>query len=116
MALAAFFLLPDYPTTTKWLTDSEREIILRRLGEENLNVEGEEMGHMESLKAAFTDWRTYVSVSTLGRSPSDLPALRSPICAGYWLDDHHLLHPHTRWYLWSWLHRLHGAVHDFTNL
>lgn len=60
MAVISVFLLPDYPTTTRWLSEEEKELIVRRLSAENLNTTGEHLGHMESLRLAFTDWRTYI--------------------------------------------------------
>ncbi|CAK9780471.1 MFS general substrate transporter [Cutaneotrichosporon oleaginosum] len=60
IAVAAVFILPDYPTTTRWLSEEEKELIVRRLSTENLNTTGEHLGHMESLRLAFQDWRTYL--------------------------------------------------------
>ncbi len=60
IAVVAVFILPDYPTTTRWLSEEEKELVVRRLSTENLNTTGEHLGHMESLRLAFKDWRTYV--------------------------------------------------------
>lgn len=61
-AVVAYFILPDFPATTKWLTPEEKEIALARLRADDLGSDdGTEQGHWKSLKACFTDWRTYVS-------------------------------------------------------
>ncbi|OCB84400.1 MFS general substrate transporter [Sanghuangporus baumii] len=43
VALAAIFILPDFPTTTKWLTPLERKLALRRMEEDG----GINMGDQE---------------------------------------------------------------------
>ena len=68
-ASIAYLVLPDFPTTTKWLTEDERRIAHARLQMDALDQPGSDapsVGHMENLKAAFTDWRTYVSTRTIG--------------------------------------------------
>lgn len=55
-SIGAFFVLPDYPTTTKWLTAEEKELAVTRLmsrGEEA--EEGDDMTHREALWAAVKD-------------------------------------------------------------
>lgn len=72
-AVVAFFVLPDFPVTTKWLSEEEKTLSLQRLQADDLGGGGgnmpEDIGHLRSLKAAFTDWRTYVSRSLSGSRP-----------------------------------------------
>jgi len=63
VAIISYFLLPDYPTNTRWLSEDEKNLIIRRLQEQNLSAaEEEDIGHWESLKSAYRDWRTYVFI------------------------------------------------------
>lgn len=67
VALIAFFTLPDYPSTTRWLTPRERQIASQRLALDNLGdaQSGENAGgHMTAFKMAVTDWRTWAFVLT----------------------------------------------------
>jgi hypothetical protein len=60
---SAYFILPDFPTTTKWLTQDEQNIAVARLQLDDLGQAQTDTGgsHWASLKDAFQDWRTYVS-------------------------------------------------------
>ena len=43
VAIAAIFILPDFPTTTKWLTPLERSLAIRRMAEDGgLNIGDQE--------------------------------------------------------------------------
>ena len=67
VALLAFFALPDYPSTTRWLTPRERQIASQRLFSDNLGdaQSGENAGgHATAFKMAVTDWRTWAFVLT----------------------------------------------------
>lgn len=69
VALAAFWVLPNFPTTTGWLTEQERELAVWRLqediGEEDFGVgEGQER-FWWGLKLAFADPKTYILVPEL---------------------------------------------------
>ncbi|CAG5141296.1 uncharacterized protein ALTATR162_LOCUS907 [Alternaria atra] len=60
-AVAAYFILLDFPANTKRLTDRERAIAIARLREGGVrtHVEGEErMGKAKSFRLAVMDWRT----------------------------------------------------------
>ncbi|PQE04963.1 pantothenate transporter liz1 protein [Rutstroemia sp. NJR-2017a BBW] len=63
IAFAAFFVLPNFPRTTSWLTDRERELAVWRL-EEDIGLDDWVDSHQQSfkhgLKLAFTDIKTYV--------------------------------------------------------
>ena len=63
IALAAFFILPDFPKSTKWLTEEERDLAMWRL-EEDIGEKDWEGSEKESvfkgLKMAVTDGKTWV--------------------------------------------------------
>lgn len=55
------YVLPDYPATTKWLTDEERTLAISRLAEEANEIDHDETSSKwEGLKLAFTDPVLYV--------------------------------------------------------
>ncbi|KFY16962.1 hypothetical protein V492_00971 [Pseudogymnoascus sp. VKM F-4246] len=56
------FILPDFPATTKWLTDEEREYAIRRLEEDNNSSQAEGISHLQSFLRAVRDWRTWLFV------------------------------------------------------
>ncbi|KAF9226488.1 MFS general substrate transporter [Gyrodon lividus] len=62
VAVCAIFILPDFPTTTKWLTDQERRLALKRM-EEDAGVgdqgETETGGRTHGLYLALTDWKVW---------------------------------------------------------
>lgn len=63
IALASFFILPDFPRTTSWLTEEERALATWRLEEdvgEDDWVNSKEQTFMEGAKLAFADVKTYV--------------------------------------------------------
>lgn len=66
VSIVAFFLLPDFPSTTRWLTAEEKVIASARLTQDNLGdtQTGKDIGHTEALKMALTDWRTWAFVLT----------------------------------------------------
>ena len=56
------FILPDFPATTKWLTEEERAYAVARLAEDN-NIDSrddEAVGHLRSIVLAVKDWRTWL--------------------------------------------------------
>lgn len=63
IAFAAFFILPNFPRTTSWLTEHERELAVWRLEEdigEDDWVDSHQQSFMVGLKLAFTDVKTYI--------------------------------------------------------
>ncbi|KAH7908491.1 major facilitator superfamily domain-containing protein [Hygrophoropsis aurantiaca] len=62
VAICAIFILPDFPTTTSWLTDAERRLAMRRM-EEDAGVgdqnETEAGGKFHGLYLAVTDWKVW---------------------------------------------------------
>lgn len=67
VALVSFFVLPDFPSTTRWLTAEERALASARLARDSLGDTqqgGEHLKHTVALKMAFADWRTWAFVVT----------------------------------------------------
>ncbi|KAF9006428.1 MFS general substrate transporter [Cyathus striatus] len=61
IAIIAIFVLPDFPTTTRWLTPQERALAMRRM-EEDAGIGDEEQteaGHVSGLWMALTDWKVW---------------------------------------------------------
>ncbi|KFY20081.1 hypothetical protein V491_04006 [Pseudogymnoascus sp. VKM F-3775] len=61
-AIIAMFILPDFPATTKWLTEEEREYAIRRLEEDNNSSQAHGITHLQSFLYAVRDWRTWLFV------------------------------------------------------
>lgn len=62
VSLVAYFVLPDYPSTTKWLSPEEKQLALIRLQQtEELAEDGTEMTHKQAFLAAIKDPKIYVS-------------------------------------------------------
>ncbi|ODN99557.1 nicotinamide mononucleotide permease [Cryptococcus wingfieldii CBS 7118] len=60
-----WYFMPDWPSTTKFLTPEERLLASQRLAYEGLgNTAGAEgpLGHWDAMKMAFGDWRTWMFV------------------------------------------------------
>ena len=66
VALGAFWVLPNFPTTTGWLTDRERDLAVWRLeedvGEEDFKAGKGQEGFWLGIKLASTDPKTYILV------------------------------------------------------
>ncbi|GAB7340857.1 hypothetical protein MBLNU457_7218t1 [Dothideomycetes sp. NU457] len=61
VAVLALFILPDYPETTKWLTDSERDMAILRIAEEaNQEDRHDAVTPMQGLVMAFKDPVLYI--------------------------------------------------------
>ncbi|KAJ5802991.1 uncharacterized protein N7503_005441 [Penicillium pulvis] len=61
VALLAMVTLPDYPATTKWLTDEERILAITRLAEDGNESDHDETNNkFEGLKLAFSDPVLYI--------------------------------------------------------
>lgn len=63
IALVAYFVLPDFPRTTSWLTEKEKELAIWRLQEdvgEDDWVGSQDQSFLHGAKLAFTDIKTYV--------------------------------------------------------
>ncbi|KAJ5690308.1 hypothetical protein N7462_004700 [Penicillium macrosclerotiorum] len=61
VAMVSMFILPDYPATTKFLTDEERALAIARLAEDANECDHDEtQNKWEGLKLAFTDPVLYI--------------------------------------------------------
>jgi len=68
IAAAAFFVLPNFPRTTSWLSDDERELAIWRLQEDIGQddwVSTEQQSFFHGMKLAFSDIKTYVLMALL---------------------------------------------------
>lgn len=60
VAVIAIFILPDFPTTTRWLTPQERALALRRMEEDaGVGDQEETEGATSGLWLAVTDWKVW---------------------------------------------------------
>ncbi|KAG1895797.1 MFS general substrate transporter [Suillus fuscotomentosus] len=62
VAIIAVFVLPDFPTTTKWLTDDERRLALKRMEEDagvGDQLETENGGFGYGFYLAIGDWKVW---------------------------------------------------------
>lgn len=64
VAFIAIFLLPDFPLTTRWLSDSERKLAVRRMEEDGgLHSSDQELNVQEKRDTGFvqamTDWKVW---------------------------------------------------------
>lgn len=60
VALCAIFVLPDFPSTTRWLSDTERAVAEWRLIQDAGQVDEDKSDWKYGFKLAFRDWRVYV--------------------------------------------------------
>ena len=62
VALCAIFILPVFPSTTRWLSPEERRLAMKRM-EEDAGVgderETEGNGHTAGLRLALCDWKVW---------------------------------------------------------
>jgi MFS family permease len=68
VAFCSIFILPDFPSTTRWLTPTERRLAEKRLeedvglGDETDTGTGQQSGQilpLEGLKMAVLDWKVW---------------------------------------------------------
>ncbi|KAF8231887.1 sugar transporter [Tricholoma matsutake] len=60
VAIAAIFILPDFPTTTGWLSPEERALAIRRMEEDaGVGDQEETEGSTSGLWLAVTDWKVW---------------------------------------------------------
>jgi hypothetical protein len=64
VAALAFFVLPDYPSTTKWLSPEEKKLAMWRIAAQNVSTKtdavGADMTIKQAIKAALLDPSTYL--------------------------------------------------------
>ena len=71
VAICAIFVLPDFPNTTRWLSDEERRLAMRRMeedagGGDEGEIESETGGgHMVGLRLAVRDWKVWWMAVTM---------------------------------------------------
>ncbi|GHJ88969.1 hypothetical protein NliqN6_5371 [Naganishia liquefaciens] len=61
-SLFAYWLLPNFPATTSWLTEREKWLCAARLQADGVGAaqgDSETLGHGKALKSVLADWRTY---------------------------------------------------------
>lgn len=61
----AYFILPNFPRTTTWLSEEEKALAIWRLEEdigEDDWIDSEHQSFWKGAKMAFTDSKTYVLV------------------------------------------------------
>ena len=66
IAFAAYFILPNFPRTTTWLTEDERQLAVWRLDEdigEDDWVGSKQQTFFHGLKLAITDIKMWILVS-----------------------------------------------------
>ena len=95
-----WMILPDWPSTTKGLTDAERLIASQRLAYDGMaSTQGatEQLGHWEACKVCFRDWKVWVMVVMVsiffcyqGQNLISVHAL-------HWCSDHAVLCSHSCW-------------------
>ncbi|PFH48472.1 hypothetical protein AMATHDRAFT_76716 [Amanita thiersii Skay4041] len=59
VALAAIFVLPDFPATDRYLTPQERALAIRRIEEDMGVIEGVDGSTTNGFRLAFTDWKVW---------------------------------------------------------
>lgn len=66
--MIAVFILPDFPSTTRWLTPEEKELALARISCDGIGHDDQDIhaSHAACLKACFEDWRIYVRPFSFG--------------------------------------------------
>jgi hypothetical protein len=61
VAILAIFILPDFPSTSRFLSPQERALAIKRMEEDagGINDEEETEGSSSGLWLAITDWRVW---------------------------------------------------------
>lgn len=59
VAICALFILPDFPSTTKWLSPLERRLAEVRMAEDVGEKDSDTVGGLEGLMMAITDWKVW---------------------------------------------------------
>ncbi|KAF2972626.1 hypothetical protein GQX73_g885 [Xylaria multiplex] len=60
IAICSVFVLPDWPSTTTWLTPAERSVAEWRLIRDAGQVDEDDESWSSGFKLAFKDWRLYI--------------------------------------------------------
>lgn len=59
VAVIAIFVLPDFPTTTRFLSPLERRLAEVRMAEDVGESDSENTGALKGLKLALVDWKIW---------------------------------------------------------
>jgi hypothetical protein len=64
-SIIVVFFLPDWPSNTKWLSEDEKGLAVRRLEIDQIEngastADSTKLSHRQALAAAGKDWRTYL--------------------------------------------------------
>lgn len=63
VAVLAIFVLPDFPSTSRWLSEDEKALAILRMEEDvgvaDDKVKAEQTGAFQGLKMAVLDWRVW---------------------------------------------------------
>ena len=62
VALSCIFVIPDWPSTTKWLSDDEKALAVVRLVEDAGEEDEGEITQFQALKMAATDYRVWLCI------------------------------------------------------
>lgn len=62
VAVFGFWLLPDTPKTTRWLSEAERELAHARMVRDNVTNSDSDVPATEGLKQACKDYKTWIFV------------------------------------------------------
>ncbi|QKX59618.1 uncharacterized protein TRUGW13939_06755 [Talaromyces rugulosus] len=102
----SFFVIHDYPETASFLTKDEREWVISRLRNQNVDIHGRQVAEEEAfswkyVRDAFTDWQIYLAlimywgvlpiyitsaiVSVVAAFFSDRAGQRSPFIFGFFI-------------------------------
>ncbi|KAF8951108.1 major facilitator superfamily domain-containing protein [Flammula alnicola] len=61
VAIASFWIIQDFPTTAKFLTEKERTFVVHRLQQDTkLSANGKESFRMKYVLQSLTDWQTWI--------------------------------------------------------
>ncbi|KAF8838315.1 MFS general substrate transporter [Paxillus ammoniavirescens] len=59
VALCAFFILPDFPHNTSWLSDQERKLAILRMREDASTSDSDTASQSSGLWLALSDWKVW---------------------------------------------------------
>jgi hypothetical protein len=60
VGIAAAMILPDWPSTSKFLTEEERALAVKRLAIEVGQSDEEQVGFLKACKMTFTDYKVWL--------------------------------------------------------
>lgn len=57
----SFWIIQDFPDNAKFLTDTERTVVIRRLQSDNQHSAAGEKLEMKNILQSLSDWKTYLT-------------------------------------------------------